>query len=135
MMLHQKSWRADRFNPTMTRPRAPEFHFQKGVVAPFLSPDRKEMTLAIKTSEEHSTTARARAEASFKKEERAKDGALAMTEYLAQGRIARERMEQLRALRLAKEAAEKKAAEKKATEKETAAAAEQPARAKRARKV
>jgi hypothetical protein len=107
MMLHQKSWRADRFNPTMTRPRAPEFHFQKGVVAPFLSPDRKEMTLAIKTSEEHSTTARARAEASFKKEERAKDGALAMTEYLANARMVRERTERLRALRLAKQEADK----------------------------
>ena len=91
--------------------------------------------MATKASEARSSEARARAEASFKKEERAKDGALAMTEYLAQGRIARERMEQLRALRLAKEAAEKKAAEKKATEKETAATAEQPARAKRARKV
>jgi hypothetical protein len=91
--------------------------------------------LTTKASEERSTAARARAEASFKKEERAKDGALAMTEYLAQGRVARERMEQLRALRLAKEAAEKKAAEKKATEKETMGAAEQPARARRARKV
>jgi len=119
----------------MARLRAQEFHFQKGVAAPILSLDRKETTLAIKTSEERSTTARASAEASFKKEERAKDGALAMLEYLAQGRIARERMEQLRALRLAKEAAEKQAAEKKAIEKETAAAAEQPARTKRARKV
>jgi hypothetical protein len=91
--------------------------------------------LTTKASEERSTAARARAEASFKKEERAKDGALAMTEYLAQGRVARERMEQLRALRLAKEAAEKKAAEKRATEKETTGAAEQPARARRARKV
>lgn len=90
--------------------------------------------MAVKTSETHSTAARTRAEASFKKEERAKDGALAMTEYLAQGRIARERMEQLRALRLAKEEAEKKAAEKKAADKE-AAAAQQPAPAKRTRKV
>lgn len=106
-MLHQKSWRADRFNPTMTRPRAPEFHFQKGVVAPFLSPDRKEMTLTTKNSEERSTAARARAEASFKKEERAKDGALAMTEYLANARMVRERTERLRALRLAKQEADK----------------------------
>jgi len=72
-----------------------------------LSHDRKEMTLAIKTSEEHSTTARARAEASFKKEERAKDGALAMMEYLANARMVRERTERLRALRLAKEEADK----------------------------
>lgn len=90
--------------------------------------------MTIKTSEARSTTARARAEASFKKEERAKDGALAMTEYLARGRVARERMEQLRALRLAKEAADKKAAEKKAAEKD-AALAQQPAPARRARKV
>ena len=54
--------------------------------------------MAIKTSEEHSTTARARAEASFKKEERAKDGALAMMEYLANARMVRERTERLRAL-------------------------------------
>ena len=120
----------------MARLRPQEFHFfRKARLRRCFGPDRKEITLAIKTSEERSTTARARAEASFKKEERAKDGALAMTEYLAQGRIARERMEQLRALRLAKEAAEKQAAEKKAIEKETAAAAEQPARTKRARKV
>jgi hypothetical protein len=50
-----------------------------------------------------------RADASFKKEERAKDGAKAMMEYLANGRMVRERTERLRALRLAKEAADKKA--------------------------
>jgi hypothetical protein len=50
-----------------------------------------------------------RAEASFRKEERAKDGAKAMMEYQANGRIAREKMAQLKALRLAKEAAEKAA--------------------------
>lgn len=65
------------------------------------------MTLTTKTSEARSTAARARAEASFKKEERAKDGALAMTEYLANARIIRERTERLRALRLAKEEADK----------------------------
>jgi hypothetical protein len=48
-----------------------------------------------------------RAEASFRKEERAKDGAKAMMEYLANGRMVRERTERLRALRLAKEAADK----------------------------
>jgi hypothetical protein len=52
--------------------------------------------------------ARARAEASFKKEERAKEGAKAMMEYLANGRMIREKTERLKALRLAKEAAEKK---------------------------
>ena len=61
--------------------------------------------MSIKSNDDRSTAARARAEASFKKEERAKDGALAMTEYLAQGRVARERMEQLKALRLARDAA------------------------------
>jgi hypothetical protein len=63
--------------------------------------------LTVKGSEERSTAARARAEASFKKEERAKDGALAMTEYLANARMVRERTERLRALRLAKEEADK----------------------------
>ena len=55
------------------------------------------------------SAARARAEANFKKEERAKDGAKAMTEYLENGRAIRERMEKLRELRLAKEAADSKA--------------------------
>jgi hypothetical protein len=50
--------------------------------------------------------ARARAEASFRKEERAKDGAMAMTDYQANIRLVREKTERLRALRLAKEAAE-----------------------------
>lgn len=89
--------------------------------------------MSIKSNDDRSTAARARAEASFKKEERAKDGALAMTEYLTQGRATRERMEQLKALRLAKEAADKAAAETKAAEKK-AALSQQPAPAKRARK-
>jgi len=67
----------------------------------------KEPTLATKASEARSSEAKARAEASFKKEERAKDGAKAMMEYLANGRMVRERMAELRALRLAKEAADK----------------------------
>lgn len=50
---------------------------------------------------------RARAEANFKKEERAKDGAKAMMEYQANSRMVREKTERLRALRLAKEAADK----------------------------
>ena len=53
--------------------------------------------------------ARARADASFSKQERASDAAKAMTEYLANGRLVRERMAKLKALRLAKEAADKKA--------------------------
>jgi hypothetical protein len=55
-----------------------------------------------------SDEARARAEASFKKEERAKEGAKAMMEYQANSRMVREKTERLRALRLAKEAADKR---------------------------
>jgi len=49
--------------------------------------------------------ASAPADATLKKEERARDGAKAMEEYLADGVARRERMAELRALRLAKEAA------------------------------
>jgi len=54
-----------------------------------------------------SNEARARAEASFRKEERAKDGAMAMMEYQANARMIREKTERLKALRLAREAADK----------------------------
>jgi hypothetical protein len=54
-----------------------------------------------------SNEARARAEASFRKEQRAKDGAKAMMEYQANARMVREKTERLKALRLAKEAADK----------------------------
>ena len=47
-----------------------------------------------------------RAEARFKKEERAREGVKAMLEYEAESRAIRERTARLRALRLAKEAAE-----------------------------
>ena len=63
--------------------------------------------MATKASEARSSEARTRAEASFRKEERAKDGAKAMMEYQAHSRIVREKTAKLRALRLAKEAAEK----------------------------
>lgn len=53
---------------------------------------------------------RARAEANFKKEERAKEGAKAMMEYQADSRRVREKTERLKALRLAKEAADKASA-------------------------
>jgi len=53
---------------------------------------------------------RARAEANFKKEERAKEGAKAMMEYQANSRRVREKTERLKALRLAKEAADKASA-------------------------
>jgi len=67
--------------------------------------------LSTRASEARSTEARTRAEASFKKEQRAKEGAQAMQEYLASGRAVRERTERLKALRLAKEAAAPKDAE------------------------
>ena len=51
--------------------------------------------------------ARARAEASFKKEQQRQDGAIAMAEYEAQTQAIREKTTRLRALRLAKEAADK----------------------------
>jgi hypothetical protein len=54
-----------------------------------------------------SNEARARAEANFRKEERAKDGAKAMMDYQAKARMIREKTERLKALRLAKQAADK----------------------------
>jgi len=57
-----------------------------------------------------SNEARARAEARFRKDERVKDGAKAMMEYQANVRIIREKTERLKALRLAKEAADKERA-------------------------
>jgi hypothetical protein len=66
--------------------------------------------LATRASEASSSEARARAEANFKKEERAKEGAKAMTEYVANGKAVRDRMAELKALRLAKEAKEAKEA-------------------------
>jgi hypothetical protein len=63
--------------------------------------------LATKASEARSSEAKARAEASFRKEERARDGAKAMMEYQANSRVVREKMARLKALRLAREAAER----------------------------
>jgi len=62
----------------------------------------KESTLTAKSNE-----IRARAEVSFRREERAKEGAKAMMAYQANGRMIREKTERLKALRLAKEAADK----------------------------
>lgn len=73
------------------------------------------MRLPTKATEARSSEARARAEASFRKEERAKDGAKAMMEYQAHSRVVREKTAKLRALRLAKEAAEKAAEAAKKT--------------------
>jgi hypothetical protein len=63
--------------------------------------------LPTRSGEAQSSEARARADASLKKEERAKDGAKAMMEYVAKSKMVREKTERLRALRLAKEAADK----------------------------
>ena len=65
--------------------------------------------MPTRSGEAQSSEARTRADASFKKEERAKDGAKAMMEYVANGKSVREKMAQLKALRLAKEAADKEA--------------------------
>jgi len=73
--------------------------------------------LAIKPSEAQATAVRARAEANFKKQERAREGAEAMQEYLANGRLVREKTERLRALRLAKEAGDEKRAAQAAASK------------------
>lgn len=67
--------------------------------------------MATQASEARATETKARAEANFKKEERAKEGAKAMLEYQANGRAIREQMARLKALRLAKEAADAAAAE------------------------
>ena len=81
----------------------------KRVIAALALAPRKELPLPTRASEAQATEARTRAEANFKKEQRAKDGAQAMQEYLAGGRAVRERTELLKALRLAKEAADKTA--------------------------
>jgi SHS2 domain-containing protein len=65
--------------------------------------------LPTKTGEARTSDVRARAEANFKKEERAKEGAKAMLEYQTNSRVVREKMSRLKALRLAKEAADKEA--------------------------
>jgi hypothetical protein len=65
----------------------------------------RETTLTTKSKEP-----RARAEASFRKEERAKEGQEGMMEYQANIRMVREKTERLKALRLAKEAADKERA-------------------------
>jgi hypothetical protein len=63
----------------------------------------KVMTLTHKSKE----ALEKRAEASLRKEERAKDGKKGAADYEAEGRAVREKTARLRALRLAKEAVEK----------------------------
>jgi len=72
--------------------------------------------LPTKSGVAQAAAARTRAEASFKKEERAREGAQAMMEYQASTQSAREQMARLRELRLAKEAADNKAAAAKVAE-------------------
>ena len=62
--------------------------------------------MPTRTDNAEPNAVRARAEANFKKEERAKEGAKAMLEYEASGREIRENMAKLKALRLAKQAAD-----------------------------
>lgn len=63
--------------------------------------------MATKAGEAQSAAARARAEATFKKEERAREGAKAMVEYQSNAQAVRDKIARLRALRLAKEAGDK----------------------------
>jgi hypothetical protein len=81
------------------------------------------MTLPTKSDKAAASEPATRADAIAKKEERAREGAEAMTEYLANARMVRERTERLRALRLAKEAADKTAADRAAATKPQAAKA------------
>jgi hypothetical protein len=68
---------------------------------------RTRLTEQETTLNTRSDEVRARAEANFRKEERAKDGAKAMMEYQANMRLVREKTERLKALRLAKEEADR----------------------------
>ena len=81
--------------------QSPQTYLVLAANVSYRSPKR-ETTLTAKSND-----ARARAEAGFRKEQRAKEGAKAMMEYQANARIVREKMERLKALRLAKEAADK----------------------------
>jgi hypothetical protein len=91
----------------------------------------QEMILADKASVAQATESRAKAEATFKKEERAREGAQAMLEYLASGREARENMAKLKALRLAKEATGETAKEAPKPAKKAAAKVKTPRALKR----
>ena len=82
--------------------RIARFFFQQRSEPPPFGPNRE------KTLSTDANAARTRAEANFRKEERAKDGAKAMMEYQANGKIVRDKMAKLKALRLAKEATDKK---------------------------
>ena len=70
--------------------------------------------MATKASVAHADAARVRAEATFRKQEWARDAANAMTEYQDNARLVQEKTARLRALRLAREAAEAAAGSAKA---------------------
>jgi hypothetical protein len=78
--------------------------------------------LSTRLDAARSSEAKLRADASFKKEERARDGASAMTEYLENARLTREKTARLRLLRLAKEEADRQAEPAKNTAVEKRAA-------------
>jgi hypothetical protein len=98
--------------PTIDKPKGPYVALTLGYLA-FIGtgPDdfargqcvEEEMTLSSNLDQ-----ARTRAEKSFKQEERAKEGAKAVMEYQANSESMREKTKRLRALRLAKEAADSK---------------------------
>jgi hypothetical protein len=71
-----------------------------------LSARQQEMTLADKSKKDD-------AQAQFQKLQRAEDGKKAMSEYEAEGAAVRAKTERLRALRLARDAAEQAAPPKK----------------------
>jgi archaeosine-15-forming tRNA-guanine transglycosylase len=84
---------------------------------PNRSQDTKETTLTTKSKQVHD-----RAEAEFKKQARAQDGRAAASEYGAELLALRTKTERLRALRLAKEAADAAAEAQSAAEAKPAAA-------------
>ncbi len=91
--------------------------------------------MVTRESEARSAAAKTKAEANFKKEERAAEGAKAMLEYQASGREIREQMARLKALRLAKEAEDKvKSAAEKANAKTVAEAIAKSAKSSKSAK-
>jgi hypothetical protein len=65
--------------------------------------------LSTRENEVRTTENKVRAEAHFNKEQRAREGAKAMIEYQANSGVVREQMARLKALRLAKQAADEAA--------------------------
>ena len=65
--------------------------------------------MSTRENEVRTTENKVRAEANFNKEQRAREGAKAMIEYQANSGVVREQMARLKALRLAKQAADEAA--------------------------